>query len=64
MHVNAATAAPAHPYTGPARQAADNDGDGRKGAAALNDGDAAARRANQAIAQSAQPSSGSVSVKA
>lgn len=60
MHVTGATAAsPPHPYTGPAKLAADNDGDGRKGAAALNDGDAAARRANTAIAHSAHSTSGS-----
>ena len=39
MHVPAVTAAPVHVYYGPARLAADNDGDGRKGAVALNDGD-------------------------
>jgi hypothetical protein len=58
MHVTGATAvSPPHPYTGPAKLAADNDGDGRKGAAALNDGDAAARRANAATAQSAHSTS-------
>jgi hypothetical protein len=41
-------AAPPRPYNGPARLAADNDGDGRKGAAALNDGDAASRIAQTA----------------
>jgi hypothetical protein len=64
MHINGTTAAPPHPYTGPAKLAADNDGDGRKGAAALNDGDAAARTATRAIAQSTAASPGSVSVKA
>ena len=55
MHITPTTAAsPAHQYTGPAKLAADNDGDGRKGAAAISDGDAAARRANAAIAQAAQ----------
>ena len=54
MHVPAVTATPAHPYSGPAKLAADNDGDGRKGAAALNDGDAAARTASNAIAASAK----------
>jgi hypothetical protein len=55
MHITGATSASQpHQYTGPARLAADNDGDGRKGAAALNDGDAAARRASAAIAQTAQ----------
>ena len=51
MHIASITAA-SHQYTGPAKLAADNDGDGRKGAAALNDGDAAARIADRAIAQS------------
>lgn len=66
MHINPATTATVqqHAYTGPARNAADNDGDGRKGAAALADGDAAARRASQAIAQASQPSRHSVDVKA
>jgi hypothetical protein len=64
MYVTAAATAPQHPYSGPAKLAADNDGDGRKGAAALNDGDAAARTANRAIAQSPQGNSGSVNVKA
>lgn len=60
MQVTGATVvSPPHAYTGPAKRAADNDGDGRKGAAALNDGDAAARRANTAIAQSAHATSGS-----
>ena len=54
MHVPAVTAAPVHAYYGPARLAADNDGDGRKGAAALNDGDAAARTAGKAIAATAK----------
>ncbi len=55
MHITAAaSASQPHQYTGPAKLAADNDGDGRKGAAALNDGDAAARRANAAIAHTAQ----------
>jgi hypothetical protein len=63
MHIPAVTAASQQPYNGPAKLAADNDGDGRKGAAALNDGDAAARIANKALAQSAS-SSGSVNVKA
>lgn len=57
MQITGATTAlaphtPQH-YTGPAKLAADNDGDGRKGAAALSDGDAAARRANGAIARTA-----------
>jgi hypothetical protein len=60
----AVSAASQKPYTGPAKLAADNDGDGRKGAAALNDGDAAARIANKAIGKSGTSSSGSVSVKA
>jgi len=47
MHI-APTAAASHQYNGPARLAADNDGDGRKGAAALTDGDAAARIADRA----------------
>jgi len=65
MHIAPTTAVAAQqPYAGPARSAADNDGDGRKGAAALNDGDAAARRASQAIAQAAPTSSRSVDVKA
>ncbi len=51
MHISPTTPSPPHQYTGPAKLAADNDGDGRKGAAALNDGDAAARIANRAIAQ-------------
>jgi hypothetical protein len=56
MHITGAAAvSPQHQYTGPAKLAADNDGDGRKGAAALTDGDAAARRANAAIAHSARP---------
>ena len=54
MHVPAVTATPAHQYYGPAKLAADNDGDGRKGVAALNDGDAAARTASKAIAASAK----------
>lgn len=55
MHITGATAAShSQQYTGPAKLAADNDGDGRKGAAALNDGDAAARRANAALAQNTQ----------
>lgn len=65
MHITGATAAAVqHQYTGPAKQAADNDGDGRKGAAALSDGDAAARRASQAISQAAQSTGRSVDVKA
>ena len=64
MQVTAAAAGPQHPYSGPARLAADNDGDGRKGAAALSDGDAAARIANRAIAQSPQTTSRSIDVKA
>jgi hypothetical protein len=65
MHIAHTTAAAVQqPYSGPARLAADNDGDGRKGAAALSDGDAAARRATQAIAQAAPSSSRSVDVKA
>jgi hypothetical protein len=65
MQITGATAAAAQQsYNGPARLAADNDGDGRKGAAALADGDAAARRANRAIAQAAQPTSRKVDVKA
>jgi hypothetical protein len=64
MHIPAVSAASQHPYTGPAKLAADNDGDGRKGVAALNDGDAAARIANKAIAQAGSTSPGSVSVKA
>jgi hypothetical protein len=64
MHITGASATALHPqYSGPARLAADNDGDGRKGVAALNDGDAAARRATQAIAQTAQSTSRSVDVK-
>jgi hypothetical protein len=55
MQITGATAASQpHQYTGPAKLAADNDGDGRKGAAALDDGDAAARRAKAAIAQTTQ----------
>ena len=54
MHIQAATAAPAHEYYGPAKLAGDNDGDGRKGAAAVNDGDAAARTASRAIAATAK----------
>ena len=55
MHITGATAvSPQHQYTGPAKLAADNDGDGRKGAGALSDGDAAARRANAAIARTTQ----------
>ncbi len=53
MHIPAVTATPAHAYSGPAKLAGDNDGDGRKGAAALNDGDAAARTAGKAIAATA-----------
>lgn len=66
MHITGAAPVPTpHPYTGPAKMAADNDGDGRKGAAALNDGDAAARRANAAIAQGGQSqTSHKVDVKA
>ena len=64
MHISEVAAAAARPYNGPAKLAADNDGDGRKGAAALNDGDAAARRANRAIAQSGKSTSGKVDVKA
>jgi len=37
-----------------ARQRADNDGDGKTGVAALNDGDAAARAAAQQVKSSAQ----------
>ena len=54
MHIPAVTATPAHTYSGPAKLAGDNDGDGRKGAAALNDGDAAARTAGKAIAAAAK----------
>ena len=55
--------------TAKSAQAADNDGDGRKGAAALSDGDAAARAAAHTIkadhpAPSAAPTRpGSVDVK-
>jgi hypothetical protein len=58
MHISPATT-PAHQYNGPAKLAADNDGDGRKGAAALNDGDAAARIATRALAQSGSTTQGS-----
>jgi hypothetical protein len=64
MQITHTSAAAPHPYNGPARLAADNDGDGRKGAAALADGDAAARTANRAIAQNGSSSPGSVDVKA
>jgi hypothetical protein len=64
MHITGVTGSSTHSYTGPPRLAADNDGDGRKGAAALNDGDAAARSANRAIAQSAKSASGTVNIKA
>jgi hypothetical protein len=61
----AAAVPPTHAYTGPAKLAADNDGDGRKGAAALNDGDASARRATAAIARSGpSQSSHKVDIKA
>ncbi len=60
MHVPAVAAGAVHPYYGPAKLAADNDGDGRKGAAALNDGDSAARAATKAIAATAT----SVDIKA
>ena len=42
--------------TSAALKAADNDGDGRRGAAALNDGDAAARQAARTVATRAQSS--------
>jgi hypothetical protein len=67
MHIAPTAAAHPQAYTGPAKLAADNDGDGRKGVAALNDGDAAARTAQTAIAKSAPAASaptGAVSVKA
>ena len=54
MHIPAVSATPVHAYSGPAKLAGDNDGDGRKGAAALNDGDAAARTAGKAIAVTAK----------
>jgi hypothetical protein len=64
MQITGTTSAVAHQYTGPARLAADNDGDGRKGAAALSDGDSAARTANRAIAQTTASAPGRVNVKA
>ncbi len=65
MHITGATAAAVqHQYTGPAKLAADNDGDGRRGTAALSDGDTAARRASHAISQASQSSGRSVDVKA
>ncbi len=64
MHIPSATASPPHQYNGPARLAADNDGDGRKGAAALNDGDAAARIAKAATDRGGRPAQRSLDVKA
>ncbi len=69
MQITGATAAltthTPQQYSGSAKLAGDNDGDGRKGAAALSDGDAASRRANAAIARTAQPAtSHKVDVKA
>jgi hypothetical protein len=55
MHIPAVTHAPAATQVSPSavsaavRQQANNDGDGRTGAAALNDGDAAARVAAQQV---------------
>jgi hypothetical protein len=64
MNVTQTAAAAAHPYNGPAKLAADNDGDGRKGAAALSDGDAAAQIANRAIAQQSTGAQGTSSQSA